>query len=90
MQAKQLDIMVTWGHLYISLNQPAIERAGDCVPNSELFRRLAKTMGSTTTTGRTDEQMLIDFHDGMRPRCRASLREVERGRLDATERRHSR
>ena len=41
MQAEQLDVMVTWGHLYISLNQPAIPAPGDCVPNSELFRRLA-------------------------------------------------
>ena len=28
MQAEQLDIMVTWGHLYISLNQPAISAPG--------------------------------------------------------------
>jgi len=37
MQAEQLDIMVTWGHLYISLNSPAIEPPEECVPNSELF-----------------------------------------------------
>jgi anaerobic selenocysteine-containing dehydrogenase len=64
MQAEQLDIMVTWGHLYISLNQPAIEPPEDCVPNSELFRRLAKTMGfDDDYWDRTDEEMLIDFHD---------------------------
>jgi anaerobic selenocysteine-containing dehydrogenase len=64
MQAEQLDIMVTWGHLYISLNQPAIEPPGECVPNVELFRRLAKTMGfDDDYWNRTDEQMLIDFHD---------------------------
>jgi len=64
MQAEQLDIMVTWGHLYISLNQPAIPPPGECVPNVELFRRLAKTMGfDDDYWDRTDEQMLIDFHD---------------------------
>jgi anaerobic selenocysteine-containing dehydrogenase len=64
MQAEQLDIMVTWGHLYISLNQPAIEPPGECVPNSELFRRLARTMGfDDDYWDRTDEEMLIDFHD---------------------------
>ncbi|TYQ14389.1 UNVERIFIED_ORG: anaerobic selenocysteine-containing dehydrogenase [Gordonia westfalica J30] len=64
MQAEQLDIMVTWGHLYLSLNQPAIEPPGECVPNSELFRRLAKTMGFTDSYwDRTDREMLIDFHD---------------------------
>lgn len=67
MQAEQLDIMVTWGHLYISLNQPAIDPPGECVPNVELFRRLAKTMEfdeeSMAYWNRTDRQMLIDFHD---------------------------
>eukprot|EP01038_Epipyxis_sp_PR26KG_P001209 gene1209-1689_t len=37
--------MVTWGHLYVMLNQPAIEPPGECVSNIDLFRRLAKTMG---------------------------------------------
>ncbi|KUI25461.1 molybdopterin-dependent oxidoreductase [Mycobacterium sp. GA-2829] len=67
MQAEQLDIMVTWGHLYISLNQPAIEPPGECVPNVELFRRLAATMEfdeeSMAYWNRTDREMLIDFHD---------------------------
>ncbi len=67
MQAEQLDIMVTWGHLYISLNQPAIDPPGECVPNVELFRRLAKTMEfdeeSMAYWNRTDREMLIDFHD---------------------------
>jgi anaerobic selenocysteine-containing dehydrogenase len=45
MQAEQYDLMVTWGHLYVMLNQPAIDPPGECVPNVELFRRLAKTMG---------------------------------------------
>ncbi|ORB25894.1 molybdopterin-containing oxidoreductase family protein [Mycolicibacterium parafortuitum] len=67
MQAEQLDIMVTWGHLYISLNQPAIEPPGECVPNVELFRRLARAMEfddeSMAYWNRTDREMLIDFHD---------------------------
>jgi anaerobic selenocysteine-containing dehydrogenase len=64
MQAEQLDIMVTWGHLYLSLNQPAIAPPGECVPNVELFRRLAKTMGfDDDYWDRTDREMLIDFHD---------------------------
>jgi anaerobic selenocysteine-containing dehydrogenase len=64
MQAEQLDVMVTWGHLYLSLNQPAIPAPGDCVPNSELFRRLAKAMGfDDDYWDRTDEEMLIDFHN---------------------------
>lgn len=45
MQAEQYDLMVTWGHLYVMLNQPAITAPGECVPNVEMFRRLARTMG---------------------------------------------
>ena len=68
MQAEQLDVMVTWGHLYITLNQPAIDPPGDCVPNVELFRRLATTMSfDDDYWDRTDEEMLIDFHDWEAP-----------------------
>lgn len=67
MQAEQLDIMVTWGHLYISLNRPAIAPPGECIPNVELFRRLARTMEfdaeSMAYWERSDREMLIDFHD---------------------------
>jgi anaerobic selenocysteine-containing dehydrogenase len=45
MQAEQYDLQVTWGHLYVMLNQPAIDAPGECVPNVEMFRRLAKVMG---------------------------------------------
>ena len=45
MQAEQYDLMVTWGHLYMMLNQPAIRPPGECVPNIEMFRRLARAMG---------------------------------------------
>lgn len=47
MQAEQLDIMFSWGHFYILLNQPAIDPPGECVSNTELFRRLSKAMGLT-------------------------------------------
>ncbi len=47
MQAEQYDIMVTWGHLYIQMNQPAIPPPGECMPNIDMFRRLARTMGFT-------------------------------------------
>ena len=45
MQAEQYDLMVTWGHLYMMLNQPAIDPPGECVANIEMFRRLAQAMG---------------------------------------------
>ncbi|KWT72970.1 Anaerobic dehydrogenase [Hyphomicrobium sulfonivorans] len=60
MQGEVIDLMVTWGHLYASLNQPAIPPPGECVSNSELFRRLARTMGfNEPHFALTDEEMLI-------------------------------
>jgi len=44
-QVEHLDLMNSWGHLYLSLNRPAIAPVGDCLPNTEVFRRLAASMG---------------------------------------------
>ena len=44
-QLEQFDVMFSWGHLYLTVNEPAIAPRGEAVPNTELFRRLAHTMG---------------------------------------------
>jgi len=68
MQGEQYDLMVTWGHLYMMLNQPAIPAPGECIPNVELFRHLAKTMGFTDSYwDMTDDEMLLDFYDWSAP-----------------------
>ncbi|MCC7252145.1 MAG: molybdopterin-dependent oxidoreductase [Hyphomicrobium sp.] len=60
MQAEVYDLMVTWGHLYASLNQPAIPPPGECVSNAELFRRLAKVMGfNDPHFSLSDEEMVV-------------------------------
>lgn len=64
MQGEQYDLMVTWGHLYMMLNQPAIPAPGECIPNVELFRRLARTMGfEDAYWDMTDDEMLLEFYD---------------------------
>jgi len=56
-QLEQLDLMFSWGHLYLTLNQPAIAPLGEAVPNTELFRRLAARMGfDDPCFRRTDEE----------------------------------
>jgi anaerobic selenocysteine-containing dehydrogenase len=50
-QLEQFDMMFSWGHLYLSLNQQAIAPLGESVSNTELFRRLAGTMASMTASG---------------------------------------
>jgi len=68
MQAEQYDIMVTWGHLYIMLNQPAIPAPGECVANIDLFRKLAKTMGfNDAYWSLTDDEWLTLAYDWTSP-----------------------
>lgn len=57
-QLEQYDIMFSWGHFYLSLNQPAIEPLGDAVPNTELFRRLANVMGFDDEQWRRDDRQM--------------------------------
>jgi anaerobic selenocysteine-containing dehydrogenase len=67
-QLEQKDIMFSWGHLYLSYNNPAIEPLGEAVPNTELFRRLAKAMGiEDTSFYRTDDEMIEASLDWTNP-----------------------
>lgn len=43
-QLEHLELMLSWGHMYLTLNQPAIEPVGESLPNTEIFRRLAAVM----------------------------------------------
>jgi anaerobic selenocysteine-containing dehydrogenase len=68
MQAEIYDIMVTWGHLYFMLNQPAIEPPGECIANMDLWRRLAKTMGFDDEYWTlSDDEMLLRSYDWNAP-----------------------
>ncbi len=61
-QIEHLDLMNAWGHLYVSLNLPAIEPLGECLANTEIFRRLADAM-KLDAPGLTDsdEQVARDL-----------------------------
>jgi len=87
LQAEQLDLMVTWGHLYFMLNQPAIAPPGECVPNVELFRRLAGAMGFDDEHWKLDDwEMLRRSYDWDSPVAKGitleKLREVGYMRLN--------
>ncbi|KJC54499.1 molybdopterin oxidoreductase [Bradyrhizobium sp. LTSPM299] len=67
-QLEQKDIMFSWGHLYLSYNNPAIEPLGEAVSNTELFRRLAKAMGiEDPSFYRTDDEMIEASLDWTNP-----------------------
>lgn len=60
-QVEQEDIMFSWGHMYVSYNNRAIDPIGEAVPNTELFRRLARTMGlADPCFYRTDDELIAD------------------------------
>jgi anaerobic selenocysteine-containing dehydrogenase len=46
-QLEHLDVVKPYGHYYMMANNPAIAPLGECRPNSEIFRSLAKAMGYT-------------------------------------------
>jgi anaerobic selenocysteine-containing dehydrogenase len=45
MGAEMEDMVLSWGHLYLTYNEKCIEPPGEALPNQEIFRRLAKLMG---------------------------------------------
>jgi anaerobic selenocysteine-containing dehydrogenase len=44
-QLEHLDVHTSYGHLYLVANNPAIAPQGQALPNTEIFRRLARRMG---------------------------------------------
>ena len=67
-QMEQTEIMFSWGHFYLSYNHQAIAPRGEAVPNTELFRRLAKAMGiDDPFFHRDDAQMALDAMDWASP-----------------------
>lgn len=60
-QIENLDIMPSWGHLYLGWNGKAIEPLGDSVANTELFRRLAKAFGIADPLFEKSDMELIEM-----------------------------
>lgn len=58
MQIEQSDILIADGHLYVAWNEPAVPPPGECLPTTEIFRRLARQMG-------LDEPSLYDSDESM-------------------------
>jgi len=58
-QLEHWDLHYSYGHLYSTLNQPAIEPLGEAKPNSEIFRLIAKRMGMSHPTLTDDDVTII-------------------------------
>ncbi len=71
MQIEHLDVNDGYGHMYVSLNRPAVEPPGECLSTTETFRRLARAMG-------LDEPSLYDDDETL---CRTLLGDARFERL---------
>lgn len=58
-QLEHWDVHLSYGHLYATLNTPAIAPLGQALPNTEIFRRLAVRMGVDHECLRDDDLTLI-------------------------------
>lgn len=85
---EHFDVNFSWGHLYVSINNKAIEPVGETVSNVELFRRLAAGMGFDDDKWftLTDEEMAEQSLDWAAPQMQGitldSLKETGWARLN--------
>jgi anaerobic selenocysteine-containing dehydrogenase len=80
-QLEHWDVHLAYGHLYASLNRPAIAPLGEARPNTEIFRLLAARMGLDEPSLQDDDLTLIRqalWEDGEAP---AKVRGVTFDRL---------
>lgn len=58
------DLMFSWGHLYVTMNNKSVAPEGEAIPNIELMRRLAKGMGfDDEYFSLTDEEIMRGSYD---------------------------
>ena len=58
-QIEHLDLGIAWGHMYLSLNQPAIAPVGEALPNTEIFRRLAAELKLNDPSLQESDEALV-------------------------------
>ncbi len=70
MGAEMEDIILSWGHLYLTYNAKCVESPGEAIPNNEIFRRLAALMGYDEERLKwSDSECLENFIDWDAPAC---------------------
>jgi anaerobic selenocysteine-containing dehydrogenase len=73
-QLEHLDLVFSWGHHYLTWNEPAIEPLGEAKPNTEAFRLIAARLGLDDPCFRESDAELLDAvlagwdEDGLRTR----------------------
>ena len=78
MQIEHRDLLIAYGHLYLAWNEPAAPPPGECLPTTEIFRRLARRMGlEAAPLYDSDETMARQVLDSGHPSlCGITLEEL--------------
>ena len=70
MGAEMEDIILSWGHFYLTYNAKCVESPGEALPNNEIFRRLAARMGFQEEQFKwSDSECLQNYIDWDSPAC---------------------
>jgi anaerobic selenocysteine-containing dehydrogenase len=68
MAAEMDDMVLSWGHFYLTYNEKCIDAPGEAVPNTEIFRRLAEAFGfDEPQFQRSDPEMIEHYLDWEAP-----------------------
>lgn len=70
MGAEHEDMILSWGHLYLTYNEKCVNAPGEAIPNQEIFRRLAARMGYSEDNFKwSDSECLENYVDWDAPAC---------------------
>jgi anaerobic selenocysteine-containing dehydrogenase len=70
MGAEMEDMILSWGHLYLTYNTKCADSPGEAIPNNEIFRRLAARLGFEEENFKwTDSECLEHYVDWSSPAC---------------------
>ena len=70
MGAEQEDIILSWGHLYLTYNSKCVQAPGEALSNNEIFRRLAARLGFQEENFTwSDSECLEHYIDWKAPAC---------------------
>jgi anaerobic selenocysteine-containing dehydrogenase len=70
MGAEMEDIILSWGHNYLTYNEKCVDAPGEALSNYEIFRRLAARMGYDDEQFRwSDSECLEHYIDWDSPAC---------------------
>ncbi|MGQ0457037.1 MAG: molybdopterin-containing oxidoreductase family protein [Hyphomicrobium sp.] len=73
MAAEAEDMMWSWGTLYFTYNQKAVDPPGECKPTSEMWRLLAKEMGFEEPVFKmTDTELCAEYINWNDPKMRGA------------------